>query len=110
MANQQEAEFQLKTALTFIEMTGSEKYTHFERKRYFMMAFMHAKIAATMAHCMGERFITLGFHADNVASDCMHAVETLLDGGTIEEGRETFFESAISRRAFDKSIGLPTEI
>jgi hypothetical protein len=107
MASEQDATFQLKTALIFIDMAGDEKYSDRERKPFFRMAFMHAKVCATMADCLG--LTQLSFQADSVASDCGCALDKLLDGATIEQGREEYFKAKIRRSALDRAMGLPQD-
>jgi hypothetical protein len=102
----QDAHFQAKTALAFVEMTGNaERYSERERKGFFRMAFMHAKVAATMAACLDD--IKLEFMANGIASDCAYALDAMLeDGASIDGARMAYFNAGVSRAGMDKMFGL----
>jgi hypothetical protein len=101
----QDAHFQLKTALAFIEMTGNDKsYSEKERKTFFRVAFMHAKVGATIAHCLGD--VALSFYADGVASDCAYALDALLEGADVSGGRMAYLYASSSRVMNDALLGI----
>ena len=104
MRSKQDAELQLKTAHAFISMAGNEKYPEPDRKRYFLMAYMHAKVASVIAGCLD--LIQFEFEAGNVASDCHLTLEKMLDGAGIDEALEEYPKIQARRKANDTTLGL----
>ncbi len=104
-----DAALQLQTARNFWAMTAdTEKYSESERKGFVRMAFMHAKVAATIIACVDDssqgRLFNLA--ANNDANDYGYILELLMDGQTVEQVRAVYFRYKAERESRDKELGL----